>query len=228
MYRYLFFDADGTLFDFDQAEYNAFRNMETSLGLGFSDEHAKLYNHCNQGCWQEFEKGLLTLENLKVERFKRFAAEVHLDLDAKLLSKTYETELSHQGILFEHSIEVLETLRSRGYTLFLASNGISNIQRGRIQVSNIGKYFKHIFISEELGFQKPDQRYFTYMFEKTGLMERKFETLMIGDSLSSDIAGSGMDTLWLNLGGKQSTPLIHPTYTHTTLLSILDRLTGSL
>ncbi len=230
MYRYLFFDADGTLFDFEQAEHNAFWKMAESLDLPLERDHEQRYIHCNTEVWKQFEKGEVTIEELKVKRFADFASESSILLDAEEASKSYQYQLSKQGILFDESITVLETLKERGYTLFLATNGIAEVQKGRIAVSKTEQYFDHIFISEEVGYQKPDPRFFTYMLETSGLSEQKQYSLMIGDSLSSDIAGgiaSGMDTLWLNKEGK---PLVDsklkPTYTHSSLSTILEFLNG--
>ena len=231
MYRYLFFDADGTLFDFEQAEHNAFWKMAESLSLPLERKHEQDYIRCNAEVWKQFEKGEVTIDELKVKRFANFASETGIFLDAEEASRSYQYQLSGQGILFDESITVLETLKERGYTLFLATNGIAEVQRGRIAVSNTERYFDHIFISEELGYQKPDPRFFAHMFEVTGLGEQKQFSLMIGDSLSSDIAGgiaSGMDTLWLNKEGKPQDPKVQPPYTHNSLSSVLEFLNAPL
>nr|WP_319472723.1 YjjG family noncanonical pyrimidine nucleotidase [uncultured Sphaerochaeta sp.] len=231
MYRYLFFDADGTLFDFEQAEHNAFWKMAESLSLPLERKHEQDYIRCNAEVWKLFEKGEVTIEELKVKRFADFALEIGISLNPEEASQSYQHELSGQGILFAETITVLETLKKRGYTLFLATNGIAEVQRGRIAVSNTEHYFDSIFISEELGFQKPDPRFFTHMLEATGLTEQKKASLMIGDSLSSDIAGgiaSGMDTLWLNKNGKPLDPKVRPTYIHNSLSTVLDFLNGPL
>jgi YjjG family noncanonical pyrimidine nucleotidase len=231
MYRYLFFDADGTLFDFEQAEHNAFWKMAESLSLPLERKHEQDYHRCNAEVWKQFEKGAVTIEELKVKRFANFALETGLSLNPEEASRSYQQQLSGQGILFAETITVLETLKKRGYTLFLATNGIAEVQRGRIAVSGTGQYFDHIFISEEIGYQKPDPRFFAHMLEVTGLSEQKRYSLMIGDSLSSDIAGgiaSGMDTLWLNKGGKPLNPQVQPTHIYSNLSSVLDFLNGHL
>ncbi|MGH0052508.1 MAG: HAD family hydrolase, partial [Sphaerochaetaceae bacterium] len=187
---------------------------------------------CNAALWRQFEKGLVTIDELKVKRFAAFGKEAGISLDAEEASRSYQYHLSRQGILFDESITVLETLKERGYSLFLATNGIAEVQRGRIEVSRTGPYFEHIFISEEVGYQKPDPRFFSYMLEVAGLTKQKHASLMIGDSLSSDIAGgiaSGIDTLWLNKDGeKASNSQVKPTYTQTSLPALLAFLTDHL
>ncbi|MGH0052657.1 MAG: HAD family hydrolase, partial [Sphaerochaetaceae bacterium] len=119
MYRYLFFDADGTLFDFKQAEHHAFWNMVKTLRLQLKQEDENRYIQCNAALWKQFEKGLVTIDELKIKRFASFGKEVGISLDAEEACRSYQYHLSRQGILFDESISVLETLKERGYTLFL-------------------------------------------------------------------------------------------------------------
>ncbi|NCC65031.1 MAG: noncanonical pyrimidine nucleotidase, YjjG family [Spirochaetia bacterium] len=227
MYRYLFFDADGTLFDFERAEHQAFWSMAEALNLRLSFEHELLYKKCNLSCWKAFEQGVLTLERLKSKRFELFLQELSIQLDPAVASNLYQHHLSLQGILFDQSKEILQTLKNRGYVLYLASNGISSVQKSRIKIANIEHFFEKIYISEEIGFQKPDPRFFDAMFQAAGLEKQKNHCLMIGDSLSSDIKGglsSGIDTLYLNLQNKTNDTAIVPTYTVTSLEAIIPLL----
>ena len=142
MYRYLFFDADGTLFDFEQAEYQAFALMAQQMGIAAEEEHFLQYKACNASCWKEFERGTLTLDSLKTKRFERFSAETNLPLDPVSASQSYQHHLAAQGILFDHSLPILSTLVSRGYTLFIATNGIADVQWGRFKKSGITHFFQ--------------------------------------------------------------------------------------
>ena len=227
MYRYLFFDADGTLFDFDEAERRAMRLMGSEMGIAFTDDHLDCYQQANLSCWKAFERGEVTLAQLKTERFVRFGNACNLTLDPEESSRRYQDQLKGQGILYQDTVCVLTTLKGRGFTLYLASNGIAEVQRGRIEAAGVGHYFDDIFISEEMGVQKPDIRYFAMMLERTALADCKDACLMIGDSLSSDIKGgmeSGLDTLWLNMRG-EAAPAKPPTHTVMTLCEILTLLT---
>lgn len=227
MYRYLFFDADGTLFDFDQAEEKAFRLTSEHLDFSCEKTTNQCYKLCNERCWKEFEKGLISLDRLKTKRFEDFFSEINLKQDAAYASEVYQKYLSMQGILYSESIPLLQEMKTRGYHLYLASNGISQVQRGRLKHSNISNYFEEIFISEELGVQKPDPRFFSTMLSKTNLQQKKQECLMIGDSLSSDIQGgnaSGIDTIYLNRDNKQPQSSCKPTHEIVNLTDLLDLL----
>ncbi len=229
MYRYLFFDADGTLFDFNKAEEQAFFLMGQELNLQLQASHLASYKACNAACWKEFEQGTLSLNALKTKRFESFGNTAKLHLDPYMASKIYQAHLSEQGILYAHSRSTLATLQERGYALYLASNGIADVQWGRIHKAALAPFFTQIFISEELGSQKPDPSFFSTMLGMAGLQEKKQECLMIGDSLASDIQGahdSGIDSVWLN---RDKSPLpsgVSPTFIHTSLSSLLDVLTG--
>jgi YjjG family noncanonical pyrimidine nucleotidase len=228
MYRHLFFDADGTLFDFDRAEQQAFALMAQELSLPSDESAFARYKSCNEECWKLFEKGMVTLAQLKTQRFDRFFSSLSLEGDSEKASASYQYHLSGQGILFEQSIKVLQVLTERGYTLYLASNGIADVQRGRIAHAKIGPYFKGIYISEELGVQKPDTRFFEQMLGKEQLLDHKKSCLMIGDSLSSDIKGgidSGLDTVWINAGNQEPQGVV-PTYTLTHLGQLLQLLSS--
>ncbi len=225
MYRYLFFDADGTLFDFDKAEEVAFELMAKELCIELDEQTFSTYKACNEICWKDFELGKLSMADLKAERFKKFAETVGITLDAESASECYQDHLAEQGIIFNQSEKVLKTLKDKGYKLYLATNGITRVQKGRLRNSGIQHYFGDIFISEELGFQKPDTRFFDAMLQKTQAMDKKEQCLMIGDSLSSDITGavsSGIDSVWLNKTNNPSSSTIRSTYTITSLEELLE------
>ncbi|HKL60703.1 MAG TPA: YjjG family noncanonical pyrimidine nucleotidase [Sphaerochaeta sp.] len=230
MYRYLFFDADGTLFDFHEAENRAFYQMAAKLGFGASYTQLQKYKESNEACWKAFERFEITQETLKVKRFEDFFASESLSIDPSLASRTYQLFLSEQGILYKETLPLLDTLIERGYTLYLATNGIAEVQRGRIRVSDTLRYFKEIFISEELGAQKPDSQFFAAMLDASGLEGKKSECVMIGDSLTSDILGGqsyGLDTLWLNMDGAHTNKSkVQPTYEMQSLPEMLNLFTN--
>lgn len=199
-YRFLIFDADGTLFDYASAEIWAFRKMCEDLSIEYSRELHDTYRSCNHEIWQEFEQRSITLDRLKVERFARTFELLDLSYAAEKASSTYLYRLSQSDHLIEGTRELLESLRGR-YRMALLTNGITDTQKGRLKASSIGEYFDPVIISEERGYQKPDPRIFEILFREAH-DPNKHESLMIGDSLSSDIAGGkafGIDTCLLDL-----------------------------
>ena len=187
-YTHLFFDADGTLFDFNTSEKKALEKAVRALCGVWKPEFAPMYHEVTKRTWNELERKFITLERLKTLRFERFKAVSGLDFDVKQMSKVYIDFLSYSDDLYPGTIELLEEM-SRKYTLVLATNGITSVQRGRIAATGTEKYFKGIVISEEVGVAKPDPEFFRLCAEKGGNPPKE-NILMIGDSLTSDIQGA--------------------------------------
>ncbi len=187
-YTHLFFDADGTLFDFNTSEKKALEKAVRALCGLWRDEFAPMYHEVTKCTWKELEKKLITLEDLKTLRFERFKDVSGLDFDVAEMSQTYIDFLSLSDDIYPGTIELLEEM-SKKYTLVLATNGITSVQRGRITATGTEKYFKAIVISEEAGVAKPDAAFFQIGAEKTGNPPKE-NILMIGDSLTSDIQGA--------------------------------------
>ena len=187
-YTHLFFDADGTLFDFNTSEKKALEKAVRALCGLWRDEFAPMYHEVTKCTWKELEKKLITLEDLKTLRFERFKDVSGLDFDVAEMSQTYIDFLSLSDDIYPGTIELLEEM-SKKYTLVLATNGITAVQRGRIAATGTEKYFKAIVISEEAGVAKPDAAFFLIGAEKTGNPPKE-NILMIGDSLTSDIQGA--------------------------------------
>jgi YjjG family noncanonical pyrimidine nucleotidase len=219
MYHHLFLDLDGTLMDFREAQKRAFTLMAEQLRIPINDTSHEIYDRCNHACWKEFEQGLLTIEELTLKRFVLFREQSGLRLDPTSASTVYEDHLSRQAILYPQTLPLLTLLSDEGYRLHLASNGISRVQRGRLECANLDRFFDHVFISTEIGVPKPDSGFFEHMLQTTGA--KKQESVMIGDSLSSDIQGAldfRMDCIWLNTDNRQTA--LKPTYTITSLAQL--------
>ena len=145
-----------------------------------------------------------------------------LDLDPAAFEKSYHRNLGLEHALLPGARELLDYLKARGYRLFLASNGVAATQYSRLAGAGIGSYFDALFISELAGCPKPDPAYFAWCFAQISNFDRA-KTLMIGDSLTSDILGgirAGIDTLWLNRRGGTAPPALRPSYEVTDLESI--------
>lgn len=149
------------------------------------------------------EQGLITAEALKVRRFELFFETVGLQHSAEVFSQEYLGCLAGCADLIEGAREVLQRLH-RQYRIGILTNGLGAVQRPRLAASLIRDYVADIVISEEIGFAKPDPRYFETAFERLGRPEKP-TVLFIGDSWTSDIAGGvrfGIDTCWFNPKGE--------------------------
>ncbi len=211
--KYVFFDLDDTLLNFKESEKCAIKNTLIRLGISPSDEIAARYSEINRLMWKKLELAEITRDELRGERFKMLFSEISISASSNDARRIYEEELSRTCFFMPYAIDVLEFMKKR-YTLYLASNGTASVQRGRISASGIEKYFKDIFISDTIGFNKPSREFFEYCFEKIPNF-CKDEAIIIGDSLSSDILGggnAGIKTCLYNPEGKPASENIVPTY----------------
>lgn len=205
MIKNILLDLDETIFDFHKSEAEAISKTMTQVGVTPTDFIIDLYSKINDSLWKELEKGNITRKELVVRRFEKLYAQIGVDKDAVLTQSLYEKNLASGHYFLEGAEQMLEYLYKK-YDLYLVSNGTASVQKGRLESSGIEKYFKKIFISEKVGFNKPDKRYFDKVFENICDFKKE-ETVIIGDSLTSDIQGginAGIKTVWLSRKGEKS------------------------
>ena len=193
-YEYLLFDADNTLLDFNEAERRAFRFTCEKCGLNYTDDLQEIYSEINLSLWKKLERGEVTMEFLKLERFRlflvRYDGEERDDTTDRAgeMKNTYMLALSEQGCTIDGAEELCANL-SKEYKMYIVTNGIAKIQRSRLALSGLLPYFRGVFISEEIGHAKPSAGYFDHVIETIG--ERDLtKYLVIGDSLTSDCDGA--------------------------------------
>lgn len=199
-FTHILFDADGTLFDYEHAELQAFQNTINEFQIKGNIEvlHAS-YKKINYAIWKDFEEHKITAKALRVERFKRFLEKEQLHHDSKEMSKTYIEYLSKGIALLAGAKEIINYLHN-DYSVSLITNGLADVQYSRIRNSELKDDFDHIFISEEIGFPKPMREIFEYVFGELGYPQKE-EVLIVGDSFRSDIVGGknyGIKTCWFN------------------------------
>lgn len=212
-YQILLLDADGTLLDFQKAEARGLEAAFSHYHLPFDENMLADYSAINKKCWEEFEQGLLDKKSLLVERFRRLFEKKSIHADPNAVRVTYQYELSLGSYLIEHAYEVCEEL-SKTHDLYIVTNGVASTQHRRLRESGLDKLMKGIFISEEIGCQKPQKEFFHYAFRHIPGFRRE-SALMIGDSLSADIQGginAGVDTCWYNPFSKENTGNRNITY----------------
>ena len=228
-YKFLLFDLDHTLLDFDAAEDVALTQLLKEEGVADIQAYKDYYVPMNKSLWKDLELKKITKKELVNTRFSKLFSHFGIEKDGIYLAEHYQFYLAQQGQVFSGAMELLDSLIDRGYELYAATNGITTIQTGRLEQSGIAPYFKEIFISEQLHTQKPDAAF----YEKIGARIPNFDkdhALMIGDSLSADIQGgnnAGIDTIWYNPHHLENKTQAQPTYevdSYQALLEILDKL----
>ena len=213
-YKYLLFDADGTILDYDKAEENALNRASAVSGYYVSDSIREVYRKINSQLWAMLEKDLISSEKLRVLRFEKLAeASGWQNFDPAGFSKLYLKFLADSGFMINGALQMLNNLPSETVKVII-TNGIKDIQISRLTRAGIIGMFKAVIISEEAGSPKPAGEFFDYTLKKINYYE-KSEMLVVGDSLSSDIAGGidyGIDTCWFNPSGKENTTSSIPDY----------------
>jgi 2-haloacid dehalogenase len=203
-YRGFLFDADNTLFDYDRAEVEALDETmtEAAPSVPFAEARAA-YHGINAGYWKRFERAEVSREELKVGRFADLLSALGVAGDARAMGDSYLARLSRKAYFLPHAREVIESL-SRTAALCLVTNGFSMVQRGRMAASGIEDRFTAVLISEDLGFAKPDPRFFRAACEALRLPPA--DLLCVGDSPVTDIGGAlsaGIDACWYAPAGTE-------------------------
>ena len=195
----LLFDLDETLLDFHKAEENAIKQTLLQLNIEPTPKTLALYSAINDSLWKLLEQGKRTREQLVIERFALLFAELKEDHSSVLAQSIYQDQLSQQAFLLPGARELLEQLQDK-YSLYVVSNGTACVQDSRLAKSGIAGYFKEIFISQRIGFHKPQAEFFQSCFSKIPDFHPN-QTMIIGDSLTSDMQGgvnAGIYTCWYN------------------------------
>lgn len=212
-YKTLLFDLDDTLLDFAAAEDAALTNLFKELQIPLTEDMKETYKMFNQGLWRAHEKGEIGRDELVNTRFSIFFEHYGKNVDGAEYEKKYRNYLKEGAQLIEGALEVVERL-SQQFDLYIVTNGVKITQQNRLKRSGLLPYFQHVFVSEEVGFQKPRIEFFNYVFSYIGITDLD-STIIIGDSLSSDIKGAnvaGIDSCWFNPVEKENATDSVPTY----------------
>lgn len=199
-YRALLLDADDTIFDFGAGEMRAI--SEVIAFAGVDDPHAaEVYSEINRGYWRRLERGEVTTAELRVARFRDFAAAFRVDREAEALADAFVAALSRQRELIPGALETVAEIAAR-IPVAIVTNGIAEVQHARFDASPIMRHVSALVISGEVGHQKPDPRIVFRALELLGA--RAEDALLVGDGLQSDIRAAenaGVDACWYNPKG---------------------------
>ena len=205
-YDVLLCDADNTIFDFNKAEERAFEAACAFAGLTASPELLATYSVINERLWKLLEQGGITQSVLRVRRFQLFLAAIgRTDIDARDMGDTFADALGRQSVPLPGAVEAVARW-SRVLPVIIVTNGISKVQPGRMEGSEVRHFISGMVISEEVGAAKPDPRMLREGMALAGVTDAR-RALMLGDSLSSDIAAAAnaqVDACWFNPHGQRN------------------------
>lgn len=232
-YRFLLFDADSTLLNFDLDMTNAFERLyhhfEYDKITPYTPQQLALYEECNSRWWHRFEQKLCTKPELFYTRFKEYLEQTGFPGDPNELNEVYFAALSEGGAVYPGAVELIEKLSHR-HRIYIITNGNADTQPKRLARSGLMPYVSGVFVSEAVGdgVGKPDRRYFDHVAENIPGFERE-KAIVIGDSQYSDIQGAinaGLDSIWYTGVIGEQEQKFTPTYvakTYEEILKILER-----
>lgn len=205
MYKAILFDLDDTLWDCESNVLDSFKEVYHDFALGnyfdSFDHFYGLYQPFNQLCWKKYSSGLIDKATLNKDRFNYPFKMVGMtdEVFVEHFMNTYFKLVPTKSKLMPGAIEALEYLYKK-YPLYIVSNGFTEMQYQKMESGGITHYFKQVFLSDEIGVNKPDKRIFQFVLNAIQL--NPSEVVMIGDNYDTDIVGaknSGIDQIHLDI-----------------------------
>lgn len=223
VYHCVLFDLDGTLLDFTAAEHGALMETLEHFNLPATEKTEQTYRTINEALWASLERGGIRQDKLVVRRFEKLQEELGGTQDPVQMNAYYLERLAHRADIYPEVENVLRELAEVA-TLVVVSNGVEEVQMGRLERAGILSYFDGVFISGKVGASKPSKKIFDAALRSLGI-ENRSKVLMVGDSLRADVVGgtaAGLDTCWCNFKKSPAPEKEKPTYTITNLEQLFE------
>lgn len=208
-YRFIFFDLDHTLWDFEQNSSETLSELYVkyelaSLGVSSEDLFKEQFSLVNRELWAQSEVGKMNREELRLTRFRLVCEKLGVmdEALANQMGEEYVSLCPTKKLLLPFALDMLKYLYQK-YPLYILTNGFSDVQAVKLESAGILPFFKGVYTGEEFGVSKPEKAYFQGVMQKVGAQPQ--ECLMIGDNLKTDILGAqnaGIDHIYYNPGGR--------------------------
>lgn len=205
MIKAVLIDIDDTIFDFEKCSKNSFLKTLEKFNLKFKEEDFSYFNKVNDILWTKQKLGKINIKEVFIKRDYLMGKYFNLDIEKGLFNDLF-VKFLYDEIEMVDGIEDLLLYLSDKYKIFTASNGIYKMQENRLKKSNLDKYFDKIFVSDKIGFEKPDKKFFQKIMDLTKFSND--DLIMIGDSIKSDIIGaknSKIKSIYFNKEDKKIT-----------------------
>lgn len=203
MIKAVLIDIDDTIFDFEKCSKNAFKKTLKKLDLSYKEKDFSYFNKVNDILWTKQKLGEINIEEVFEHRSIMMSKYFELDIKKEIFNDLF-VEFLYDEIEMVDEVEDLLSYLSNKYQIYAASNGVYNMQVNRIKKSNLSKYFKDIFVSDKISYEKPDKRFFKKIMDITKYSND--DLIMIGDSIKSDIIGaknSNIKSIYFNKENKK-------------------------
>ena len=205
MIKAILLDIDNTLLSFDEYVKCAMQTGFDIFGIGpYEESMYPVFRRINLSLWEAIERREITFEELQKVRWNKVFQSLGISADGPAFETYFRNQLFESAIPIDGAMDLLLHLHKK-YPLFAASNGPYHQQVNRLQISGMLPFFSGLCISEEMGHSKPSDTFFQICLdrirEKAGSKVSPEEVMVIGDSLTADIAGgkkAGMKTCFYN------------------------------
>ncbi len=222
MIKAVLIDVDDTILDFNKCARIAIRKSFADFSLEYDENYADTFLEINDSLWRKVELGEMTRDTVRKIRWGMVFDKLGIRFDDALFEQKFIANISDTAEPMENALEILEYL-SEKYTLCIASNSAYSVQSNRLKKAGMFDFFDKFFLSNEIGYAKPNPLYFQKCIDELGITPS--EIFMIGDNLTADIKGAksvDMHTIWVNPQGYKPYSDIVPDYTVSDLLEIKD------
>ena len=224
-FKVILWDIDGTLLNFEASEKVAIRTCFSIFEMGeCSDEMLYDYNKINKNYWQRLERGEITKKEVLEGRFHDFFEKYGLDTKkAGDFNEEYQKRLGDTVVFFENGLELVNQLKG-SVLQYAVTNGTKVAQERKLKKSGLDQILDGIFISEDVGVEKPGIGFFERVFSEIGSFPLD-EILIVGDSLTSDMQGGmniGIKTCWFNPERIEASDKVRIDYEITALKELKD------
>ena len=222
MIKNILFDLDRTLFNFGECETLALMSSFKAYGKKIDNDMILRYKGINSKLWEEYEKGLISREDVLQKRFELLFNSLNLCIPPKQFNELYLYYLSGNFCLEYGALEILLNFENK-YKMYVVTNGVEKVQMKKMMGANLLHFFEDIFISEIVGYSKPDKEFFEYCLNQ--MKAEPSECIIIGDSLLSDIEGgknANILTCWYNPERKPKSINTIPDYEIVQLIELKE------
>lgn len=224
-YKWIFFDADNTLFQFN--DFNALTILFSQYNVNFTKEDFEAYQKINKPLWVEYQNGNITALELQNSRFKLWAEK--LKVSTEILNNHFLKIMAETCPPLEGAESLLHSLKKANVKIGIITNGFIALHQKRLEFTRFSVYIDLLVVSEAAGIAKPDRRIFDYAINQIDNPPESNQILMVGDTAESDILGginAKWDTCWLNTDKKPISQHITPTYQVSSLMELENFLLG--
>ncbi len=177
-------DMDDTLLDFGRTERENLIGVLTRYEIPANEETAKRFHEINDSLWKALERGEIERAQIVTRRFELLLEELGVIADTKSVADAYFNGLAQICHPFAGMEAFLNELKVRG-DIYITTNGATHVQRRHLNDAGILPFVSGVFISDEIGANKPLQAYADYVVAHIEGYDGA-QAVYVGDSLTSD------------------------------------------